>query len=82
MKNRKIEVSADLYPQDWRPHYDDWKKVFEKNEINSDTILIGHSSGGGFLVRWLGEAKIKIKKLILVALAIMNEESGEVHRVS
>lgn len=49
--------------------YGDWKKVFEKNKIDENSILIGHSAGGAFLVRWLSETKQKIKKLILVAPA-------------
>jgi predicted alpha/beta hydrolase family esterase len=49
------------------PDYEEWKKVFERNEIDGDTILIGHSAGGGFLVRWLGETKKKIRKLILIS---------------
>jgi predicted alpha/beta hydrolase family esterase len=47
--------------------YKEWVKQFECFDINEETILIGHSSGGGFLIRWLSENKIKIKKLILVA---------------
>ncbi|MDO8556837.1 MAG: alpha/beta hydrolase, partial [Nanoarchaeota archaeon] len=40
---------------------------FEEQTIDEKTILIGHSCGSAFLVRWLGETKRKIKKLILVA---------------
>jgi predicted alpha/beta hydrolase family esterase len=54
-------------PNPWRPIYEDFKKEFEKYEVNEKTILIGHSCGCSFLVRWLGETKQKIKKLILVA---------------
>ncbi|MEK6885583.1 MAG: class I tRNA ligase family protein [Nanoarchaeota archaeon] len=67
LEKRKILVSNELYPQDWAPNYEDWKKNFEKNKINEDTILVGHSAGGGFLVRWLEETQRKIKKLILVS---------------
>lgn len=35
--------------------------------MTENTILIGHSRGCAFLVRWLGETKQKILKLILVA---------------
>ena len=37
--------------------------------LNSDenSVLIGHSCGGGFLIRWLSENKIKPLKLILIA---------------
>jgi len=49
------------------PRYEDWKKELERFNINEETILIGHSCGGGFLTRWLSEKEIKIDKLILVA---------------
>ena len=51
----------------YKPDYEKWKKEFERYDVNEYTILIGHSCGGGFLIRWLSENKIKIKKLILVA---------------
>lgn len=71
LESHGIKVSNELYPKDWNPDYLEWKKLFEKNIINKESILIGHSAGGGFLVRWLGETKRKIKKLILVAPAII-----------
>jgi predicted alpha/beta hydrolase family esterase len=67
LEKRGIQVSNELYPQDWNPDYDEWKKIFEKNRIGEDTILVGHSAGGAFLVRWLDETKRKIKKLVLVS---------------
>ena len=55
-------------PMPWQPRYDVWKKEFEKFDTNPDTVLIGHSCGGGFLVRWLSENKDKkVGKVILVA---------------
>lgn len=48
-------------------NYESWKNELEKNDIGSESILIGHSTGGGFLARWLSENKVKIHKLILVA---------------
>ena len=36
-------------------------------KVDEETILVGHSCGCAFLVRWLGETKKKVKKLILVA---------------
>lgn len=35
--------------------------------VDEETVLVGHSCGCAFLVRWLGESGKKIKKLILVA---------------
>lgn len=55
-------------PFPFRPRYDEWKKEFERFDISPDTILVGHSCGGGFLVRWLSENRdIKIGKVALVA---------------
>jgi len=54
-------------PTPWDPKYSEWKKEFEKIKIDENSVLVGTSAGGGFLVRWLGETKTKIKKLILVS---------------
>ena len=54
-------------PEAYNPDYEKWRREFEKFDVNSETILIGHSSGAGFLLRWLSENKVKISKLILVA---------------
>ena len=54
-------------PSPQEPNYEKFKGEFEKYKITEDTILIGHSCGCAFLVRWLGETKQKIAKLILVA---------------
>lgn len=55
-------------PFPFRPRYDEWRKEFERFDITPDTILIGHSCGGGFLVRWLSENKDKkVSKVVLVA---------------
>lgn len=52
----------------WRPEFEIWKKEFERYDISPDTLLVGHSCGGGFLVRWLSENKdVKAGKVILVA---------------
>lgn len=64
---RGIVSVAPSVPQPWKPNYDNYKKVFEKYDVDENTILIGHSAGCAFLVRWLGENKQKVKKLILVA---------------
>jgi len=62
-----IKCETPLMPEPWNPTYESWKKEFEKLKIDTKSILIGHSAGTTFLVRWLGETKKKIKKLILVA---------------
>lgn len=52
----------------WRLKYDEWAKEFERYDIDADTALVGHSCGGGFIVRWLSEhPDIKVGKVVLVA---------------
>lgn len=64
---RGILTQTPEMPKPYQSEYDQWKTQFEEYEINDETILIGHSCGGGFLLRWLSENKIKVNKLILVA---------------
>jgi len=67
LEARGIKTKIPLMPVPWEPNYEVWKEEFEKNSVNENTILIGHSCGCSFLVRWLGETKKSISKLILVA---------------
>jgi predicted alpha/beta hydrolase family esterase len=78
LKKKEIECVAPLMPENWAPVYEKWKEEFEKIDIKENDILVGWSSGGAFLTRWLGETNIKIKKLILVApaIALDNLEEG------
>lgn len=54
-------------PEPYEPDYEKWKKVFEQFPVNEDTILVGHSCGAGFLVRWLSEVNVRVGKVALVA---------------
>jgi len=62
-----IPTELPTIPEPWKPQYELFKKEFERFEVDEDTVLIGHSCGCAFLVRWLGENPIKISKLILIA---------------
>lgn len=65
---RDIHAVSIEPPFPFRPRYDEWKKEFERFEIESDTILVGHSCGGGFLVRYLSEHPgLQVGKVALVA---------------
>lgn len=64
---RGIKTETPLMPAPWEPNYEKFKKEFEKHPVTENTILIGHSCGCAFLIRWLGGTKQKILKLILVA---------------
>lgn len=60
-------VSIEM-PNGYYPKYDVWKRELERYDINNQTILVGHSCGGGFLVRWLSEEpNRKVGRVVLVA---------------
>ena len=67
LEDKGFEVDTPLMPEPWYPDYSKFKKEFDKLKVDEDTVLIGHSCGCAFLVRWLGDSKQKIKRLILVA---------------
>ena len=48
--------------------YDEWEKIMDCQDINEDTVLIGHSAGGGFVLKYLSKhPELKIKQAVLVA---------------
>ena len=66
---KNIKCIIPNYPIDRDKHfYDYWKKELNRylDYINEDTILIGHSSGCAFTIKYLIKNNIKINKLILV----------------
>lgn len=55
-------------PTPYEPQYGPWSKVFEQFKISNETTLVGHSCGGGFLIRYLSEhPELTPKRVILVA---------------
>ena len=77
LEENKIKTSNELYPQDWLPDYNKWKDLFERNEINKNTTLVGHSTGAAFIIRWLVENNVKVDKVILVAPSIVNTDKSK-----
>ena len=48
--------------------YDEWEKIMDKQDINEDTVLIGHSAGGGFILKYMAQnPELKIRQIMLVA---------------
>ncbi len=72
-----IPAENPMMPNPWAPNYEAFKKEFEKYEVNDQTILVGHSCGCAFLVRWLSETQRSIAKLILVAPWKIPDEGDE-----
>jgi len=64
---RDVLAQTPELPKPYLPVYEDWKELFEQFIIDSETILVGHSCGAGFLVRWLSEENRKVGKVVLVA---------------
>ena len=54
-------------PEPYAPEYKRWCSIFERQHVDRDTILVGHSGGAGFLLRWLSENKVEVGKLALIA---------------
>ncbi|HRH25070.1 MAG TPA: alpha/beta hydrolase [Candidatus Paceibacterota bacterium] len=65
---KEILSQALEMPHPYNPIYEDHCEVFEQMKISSETILVGHSCGAGFLLRYFSEhPELKPKKIILVA---------------
>jgi hypothetical protein len=62
-----IETQTPEMPGFYEPNYEKWRDLLNKFGPDENTILVGHSCGGGFLVRWLSESKRKVGKVVLVA---------------
>ncbi|MBI4157544.1 alpha/beta hydrolase [Candidatus Woesebacteria bacterium] len=67
LTSRGIKTETPLMPEPWYPDYKKFKKELSKYKVTENTILIGTSCGSAFLVRWLGDTRQSINKLILVA---------------
>lgn len=67
--NKKDIISQALeMPKPYFPDYQEWSEVFSQMKISTETILVGHSCGAGFLVRYLSEhIDIFPGKVILIA---------------
>ncbi len=65
---KNIKADTPEVPLAYEPKYELWVKEVERFEITPETILVGHSCGGGFWVRYLSEHKdLYIGKVVLVA---------------
>ncbi len=62
-------------PNPYNPEYKEWKEMFERFTLNEETVLIGHSCGAGFILRYLTENNIQFGKVVLVAPWIDIEKS-------
>ncbi len=68
---RKLNCIVPNFPSPYKQDYESWSKILkaylEIGYITEDTSFITHSLGGIFIVKFLIENDIKIKKLMTVA---------------
>jgi predicted alpha/beta hydrolase family esterase len=52
----------------YKPTYEAWRKAIEYYNPGKETVLVGHSCGGGMIVQWLSKSPdAKVGKVVLVA---------------
>lgn len=55
-------------PTPYKPVYEEWSDAFSQAQIKDDTIIVCHSMGSGFILKYLHDnPSIKLKKLVFVA---------------
>ncbi len=62
-----IEAQTPELPAAYRPDYARWSHTFSQCPVDSSSVLVGHSCGGGFLVRWLSENTVSPRRVVVVA---------------
>jgi valyl-tRNA synthetase/predicted alpha/beta hydrolase family esterase len=68
LKAQNIELIAPRLPSKDNAKYADWKIIFDKliPFINSNSILVGHSLGGSFLLKYLSENNLSCNSIHLL----------------
>lgn len=63
-----IAAATPEVPNAFEPNWELWVKEVERFDITPETIIVGHSRGGDFWLKYLSEhAEIKVGKVVLVA---------------
>lgn len=63
-----IKADTPEVPHSYNPQWELWRKEVERFEITPETILVGHSCGSGFWIKYLSINKhLKVGKVVLVA---------------
>lgn len=62
------DVQAPEVFRQFEPNYPVWRGEFERHVSSGPMLLVGHSCGAGFLLRWLSEnPHVHLERLLLVA---------------
>jgi predicted alpha/beta hydrolase family esterase len=66
LQDIKADTPEVMFP--FKPDYELWRREVERFEIGPETMLVGHSCGGGFWVRYLSEhPELRVGTVVLVA---------------
>lgn len=75
-----FEIFTPRMPLADRPQYEAWKIVFDKvlTQLNDGVVVVGHSLGGLFLMKYFSEYKgdKKIRALITIAAPYVEHHTG------
>lgn len=75
-----IAAATPEVPLAYKPDWELWKKEVERFDLTPSTLLVGHSRGGEFWLRYLSENKdIKVGKVILVAPSLSWYYSDDIY---
>lgn len=80
VEKRGCKCVVPLMPPIEQMSYESWKRAFDgfKPLINENSIFIGHSTGSIFIVKYLLENRLKIKKFI--GVVSFNRKNTKVSR--
>lgn len=77
---KDIAAATPEVPLAYAPDYEVWRKEVERYEITPDTLIVGHSRGGEFWLRWLSENKSqKVGRVVLVAPSLGYLTEGDTY---
>lgn len=65
---RDIPASTPEVPNSYIRDWDTWKREVERYDINADSILVAHSSGAGFFIKYLSiNPTLRVGRVVFVA---------------
>lgn len=63
-----ISTATPEVPHSFDRNWNVWNQEVERFDITSETILVGHSTGAGFFIKYLSiHPEVKVNKVVLVA---------------
>lgn len=71
LSKRKLNCVVPNFPTPYKQDYESWSRIlkayFEVGYITENTTFITHSLGGIFIIKFLIENNIKVKKIVTIA---------------